>query len=104
MWWMAPNKMRKTARNGYYLEIICNKAVDDGIHTAVQAAESDSQVVDDHMMRHVGVEIHHHLRHKETAQPWGRTLCWIKAATCSVLSSAHLDNTVVPKFLACHQE
>lgn len=43
------------------LEIIRNKAVDDRIHTAIQTAESDSQVVGYHMMRHVRVEVHHHL-------------------------------------------
>lgn len=52
-----------------YLEIICNKAVDDRIHAAIQTAESDSQVVDYHMMRHIRVEVHHHLRHKKATQP-----------------------------------
>lgn len=49
-----------------HLEIICNKAVDDRIHTAIQTAESDSQVVGYDMMRHVRVEVHHHLQHNMT--------------------------------------
>lgn len=51
-----------------YLEIICNKTVDDRIHTAIQTAEGDSQVVDYHMMRHVRVEVHHHLQREKTTQ------------------------------------
>lgn len=51
----------------YYLEIICNKAVDNRIHTAIQTTEGDSQVVNYHMMRHIRVEIHHHLQHEESS-------------------------------------
>lgn len=50
------------------LEIVCNKAVDNGIHTAIQTAECYSQVVDYHMMRHVGVEVHHHLSDVERCE------------------------------------
>lgn len=45
-----------------YLEIIRYKAIDNWIHTTIQTTESHSQVIHDHMMRHVWVEIHHHLQ------------------------------------------
>lgn len=45
-----------------YLEIICNKTVDNRVHAAIQTAESDSQVVDDDMMRHIRIEVHQHLQ------------------------------------------
>lgn len=55
------------------LEICCYKAVDDRIHTAIQTAEGDGQVIDDNMMRHVGVEVHHHLQDKKTAKAFCST-------------------------------
>lgn len=51
----------------YYLKIICNKAVDNRIHTAIQTTEGDSQVVYYHMMRHFRVEIHHDLQHTKSS-------------------------------------
>lgn len=45
-----------------YLEIIRYKAIDNWIHTTIQTTESHSQVIHNHMMRHVWVEIHHHLQ------------------------------------------
>lgn len=47
-----------------YLEIIRYEAIDNWIHTTIQATESHSQVIHNHMMRHVWVEIHHHLQHQ----------------------------------------
>lgn len=69
-WWDGwDNKKWRRREKGLrnYLEIICNKTVDDRIHTAIQTAESDSQVVYYHMMRHIWVEIHHHLQHEKSS-------------------------------------
>lgn len=62
--WIEGQRVEKVQGIKSYLEIICNKAVDNRIHAAIQTAESNSQVVDNHMMRHIRVEVHHHLHHK----------------------------------------
>lgn len=51
-----------------YLEIIRYKAIDNWIHTTIQTTESHSQVIHNHMMRHVWVEIHHHLQRENDTQ------------------------------------
>lgn len=56
--WMKDDKGLK------YLEIIRYKAIDNRIHTTIQTTESHSQVIHNHMMRHVWIEIHHHLQHE----------------------------------------
>ena len=47
-----------------YLEIVSDKAVDHRIHTAIQAAQSHSQMVHDHMVGHLWIEVQQHLRHR----------------------------------------
>lgn len=47
-----------------YLKIICNKAVHYRIHTAIQTAQSDCQMVDDHMMGQIRVKVRNHLQQK----------------------------------------
>lgn len=47
-----------------YLEIVSDKAVDDRIHTAVQTAQRHSQMVHDHMVRHLWVEVQQHLQRR----------------------------------------
>lgn len=75
---------KKEWSTDYYLKIICNKAVHNRIHTAIQTTECDSQVVHDHMIRHIWVEIHHHLQHRENPH----IMLLHTAKTCQLIKTA----------------